>query len=66
MHTQCRGAAYWPTPQSLLRWLSYSTEKYKAKGGTTHSELGPLTLIINQENEPKICPQVNSVVELLS
>ena len=36
----------------LLGLLSYTTQGHQLRGGFTHSELGPQTSIINQENVP--------------
>lgn len=33
--------------------LPYTTQNHLPRGGTTHSELGPSTPIINQENAPQ-------------
>lgn len=38
---------------SLLNLLSYSTQEYQTKCGTTHGDLGPQnTSVTNQENAP--------------
>lgn len=52
-------AVYRLAPCSLLILLSYNTQDYQPREGTTHSELIPLTPIINQENLPQACSQVN-------
>ena len=56
-----RGAAHWLAPHGLLNLLSYSTQDYQPRGVPTHSELGPLPSIINQENALQACPQANLV-----
>lgn len=40
-----RNAAYWLAPQNLLSFLIQA--RILPRGSTTHSGLGPLTLIIN-------------------
>ena len=39
-----KGAAYWLAPCGLLSLLSYITQHYQPRDGTTHSGLGPLSL----------------------
>jgi hypothetical protein len=50
--------AYWLALYDLLS-LCYSTQDYKPRSGTTHSELDPPTPIINEENVPQACLQAN-------
>ena len=45
-----RSDVYWLIPHGLPSFLSYSTQDHKARSDTAYSDLGPLTLIINQEN----------------
>lgn len=45
----------------FLSLLSYFTEDHQARDDTTHSELGPSHIIINQENVPQACLQAKSV-----
>jgi hypothetical protein len=35
------GATYWLAPRGLHSLLSYRTQNYQPRGGTTHKELGP-------------------------
>lgn len=44
---------------SLFSLLSYISQAYLAKSGTTHSELGFLISVINQANVPLTSPQAN-------
>lgn len=43
----------------LLGLLSCSSQDHQSWSGTTHSELVPCTIIINQENAPQAGPQVS-------
>lgn len=43
----------------LLNFPSYTTEDHLTSSATSHSELDPPTLIINQENAPQSCLQAN-------
>ena len=52
-------AAYWPVPYGLLSLVSYSTQDHLPRDSTAHSEMGPPTSLINQENVPQACSQVN-------
>lgn len=45
----------------FLSLLSYFTQDHQARDDTTHSELGPSHIIINQENVPQACLQAKSV-----
>ena len=45
-----RSAAHWLAPLGLLSLLSYTIQDHSPRGGISHSGLGPLTLIITQEN----------------
>jgi hypothetical protein len=47
-------APYWFAPNGLLSLLSYSTGDHQSRSGTSHSDLGPPTSIINQENSWKV------------
>ena len=51
------GITYRLAPQGLFTLLSYTIQDFLRRCGTTHSGLGPPTLIINQENAPEACPQ---------
>lgn len=59
-----RKASDWlvsPTP-GLLSCYYYTTEEgHLPRNGTTHRELSPHTLIINQENAPPTCLQTSLV-----
>jgi hypothetical protein len=44
MERQWRSAAYWFAPPGLLSLLSYRTQDYQPRDGTTHNGLGPPTL----------------------
>ena len=44
------GAAYWLASPGLLSLLSYRTQIYQPKDGTTYNGLPPSTLITNLEN----------------
>ena len=39
--------------------LSYTIQDHLTSSATSHTELGPPTLIINQENAPQSCLQAN-------
>ena len=43
-------SAYWLVPQGLLGLLSYRTQDYQVRDGTTHIGLGPAASVTNQEN----------------
>ena len=44
----------------LTDLLSYTIQNHQPRGGATHSVLGPLILIINQEKQhPQACLQAN-------
>jgi hypothetical protein len=45
MQRPWRGAAFWLASHGLLNLLSYRTQDPQHRGGTTHSGLGPPTLI---------------------
>lgn len=49
-------SATWLASHGFLGLLSYTTLYHLPKDGTSHSELGPPTLIVNQENAPTIMP----------
>lgn len=49
-----RNAASWLAPHRLLFYISQDPQ---ARGSTTYSGLGPLTLVINQENVLQNCLQ---------
>lgn len=59
MQRPWRTFAYWLAPHGLLSPLSYSTQDYQLRGDPTQSDLDSITSIINQENKPRACPQVN-------
>jgi hypothetical protein len=42
-----RGAVYWLASHGLLSLLSYRIQDYQPMNGTTHSGLGPSSLITN-------------------
>jgi hypothetical protein len=42
-----KGAACWLASSGLLKLLSYRTQDYQPRDGTTHNGLGPLSLITN-------------------
>jgi len=44
----------WLAPHDLLSLFSCSTQDHQPVGGLAHIELGPLTLIINQENTHRL------------
>lgn len=50
MQNPWKSTAYCLSCPNLLSLFSYSTQDHKSKGGTTHSELGMPTSIINEEN----------------
>jgi hypothetical protein len=50
---------YWLTPHGLPRLLSCTTHDHISGVSTAHSWLDPPTPIINQENAPQTCLQVN-------
>jgi hypothetical protein len=50
MQRPWRGAAYWLASPGLLSLLSYRTQDYQPRDGTTHNGLGPPSLITNWEN----------------
>lgn len=43
----------------LLTLLPYTTEDHRPRVSTTYRELGPPTMIINQENASQAYPQAN-------
>jgi hypothetical protein len=47
MQRPWRGAGYWLALHGLFSLLSYRTQDYQPRDDTTHSGLGPLTLITN-------------------
>lgn len=49
---QWKKAAYWLALNGLLILLNHTTQDHLPYDGTIHSELGPLTSIISQENVP--------------
>lgn len=50
----------------MLSYLPYTAQVHLPRKGTTHSGLGPPTLISNQENIPQTCPQANLMEEILN
>ena len=48
----------------LLSQLPYSTQDHQPMCGTAHSELGPPTSIISQENARQICLLANLIETL--
>lgn len=54
-----RNDAYWLASHDLLNLLSQSTQDHQLRDGITHSEPGPHTAIIMQENGPQGCQQAN-------
>lgn len=51
------GAANWLASPGMLSLLSCNTQDHQPRGDTAHTELDPLTSIINRE----IVPQANLV-----
>jgi hypothetical protein len=58
-----RNTAYRLAPHGLLSLLSYTIQDHQPRDGTPHSELSPLPLTTNQENDPEVWPQVHLVRE---
>lgn len=50
-----RSATYLLALHGLLSLLSYSTQDWQPRCGTTHSEPDPLSSVINQENASQVC-----------
>lgn len=48
--------AYWLAPHGFLCLLFHIIADHLARAGTTRSELGPTTSIVNQENAPQAYP----------
>lgn len=59
MQKPYRNPSYWLVPHGFFRLLYYNIYNHQGKDNTAHSELGPSIPIINQENVPLACPQVN-------
>lgn len=53
-------SATWLASHGFLGLLSYATLYHLSEDDTSHSELGPPTLIVNQENAPTIMPTSHS------
>jgi hypothetical protein len=50
MQRPWRDVSYWFASPSLLSLLSYRTQDYQSRDGTTHNGLGPLLLVTDWEN----------------
>lgn len=55
---------HWLVCQDFLNQLSYTTQAHPLRYGTTHRRLGSPTLVVNQENDPRTCPQANQMEKL--